>query len=74
MFAAERLLEKAWEDKHITFSVFALDCAKAFDSHDPAAVQVAQRRFVCPSPFIEMISAIYDKRSFVLADGGGTSG
>ena len=74
LFAARRLIEKAWEEKHGKLTFLALDWARAFDSLDPAALQVALKRFGCPAPFIEMIRAIYDSRSFVVADGGVTSG
>ena len=67
LFVARRVIENAWAKRDGKVILLALDWAKAFDSIAPAALNHALLRFGCPQHFVEMISAIYSDRRFVLS-------
>ena len=73
IFIARRYLEESWATQNGKVVLLALDWAKAFDSVSPAALSDAMRRFGIPSAFIDMISAIYSDRRFLVKDAGLTS-
>ena len=54
--------------------MLAIDWAKAFHSVDPLALQSALERFGCPNYFVNMVVAVYTKKTFVVADNGVVSG
>jgi hypothetical protein len=73
LFVARRILDQvsAQRDGAVTF--LALDWSKAFDRVAPHSMAYALRRFGVPEPFVDMVSAIYADRAFVVRDGGHTS-
>ena len=73
IFLARRVIDEVWRQKDGKGMLLALDWAKAFDSISPTALAGALRRFGCTPGFIDMISAIYDARRFVVHDNGHSS-
>lgn len=73
LFLARRLLDEAWAMKEGSLIMLALDWAKAFDSISPDALLRALRRFGIPSPYVDMVQAIYTDRTFVVKDAGRVS-
>ena len=74
IFAARRVIEDAWATKDGRVIMLALDWEKAFDSISPPGLERALLRFGCPKDFVELISAIYSDRMFVVCDNGRYSG
>ena len=68
LFMARRFIDKALATKDDKLVLLALDWAKAFDSIMPGPMLEALRRFGLPNQFLEMVSAIYDSRSFFVCD------
>ena len=64
------MLEDVWAKRDGKVIFLALDWAKAFDSVSPFALASALRRFGIPSPYVDVIRAIYSDRRFVVKDAG----
>ena len=73
LFIARREIERANRQKNGKAVLLALDWAKAFDSVSPVSLAAALTRFGIPSELVQMISAIYTDRRFVVRDAGSTS-
>ena len=54
--------------------LLALDRREAFGSINRSALFESLRKLCLPEPFVQMISAIYSGRQFVVSDGGTISG
>ena len=66
-------MENAWARKDGNFLLLALDWAKAFDSISPAGLVIAMLRFGIPYHFCSVVCGIYNRRHFMVRDGGATS-
>ena len=73
LFIARREIERANRQKDGKTILLALDWAKAFDSVSPDALATALKRFGIPQELVQMISAIYTDRRFIIRDAGSTS-
>ena len=70
IFLARRLIDAALDQKDGKLLLLMLDWQKAFDRVKPAALTIALSRFGVPPDFVNMVSAIYSSRAFIVRDSG----
>ena len=73
IYIARRRIELARAQRHGRVTLVALDWAKAFDSINTASLLDALRRYGIPQPMLDMISGLFQDRSFYVRDCGGCS-
>ena len=73
LFVARRVMDEIWATKEGKGVFVPLDWAKAFDSISPEALVRALKRFGCPDKLVNVISSIYENRTFVVRDNGNSS-